>query len=295
MHSCSPWSPPPAPRAQRAYAPYSRFAVGAALLDEHGRIHAGCNIENAAYPQGLCAEASALAHLVLAGRHAHPGRGGGRRRTRAGHALRRLPPEAARVCGRRRAGVGGRPARGPRAVHAGRTAAGELRPGPPAAGDGREHRSPRLEDAIDAQRGPDPRHRPRIRGIAVLLGSGWSALAEPVQDAVDDPVRRAAGLPGARRRRAMPAGCGWAASAARDVAVLRGRKHAYETGDPAAMKGAIRTLAALRRAGAGADQCRRQPGLRHAARRADADQRPPEHGAALAAARRGGRRSASST
>ena len=53
-------------RAQ-AYAPYSKFSVGAALLDEQGRVHAGCNIENAAYPQGLCAEASALAHLVLAG------------------------------------------------------------------------------------------------------------------------------------------------------------------------------------------------------------------------------------
>ncbi|MBC7726207.1 MAG: cytidine deaminase, partial [Microbacteriaceae bacterium] len=52
---------------ERAYAPYSRFKVGAALLDEQGRLHAGCNIENAAYPQGQCAEASAIAHLVLAG------------------------------------------------------------------------------------------------------------------------------------------------------------------------------------------------------------------------------------
>ena len=52
---------------ERAYAPYSKFAVGAALLDEQGHVHAGCNIENAAYPQGQCAEASALAHLVLAG------------------------------------------------------------------------------------------------------------------------------------------------------------------------------------------------------------------------------------
>ena len=52
---------------EKAYAPYSKFAVGAALLDEAGRVHAGCNVENAAYPQGLCAEASALAHLVLAG------------------------------------------------------------------------------------------------------------------------------------------------------------------------------------------------------------------------------------
>jgi cytidine deaminase len=51
----------------RAHAPYSRFRVGAALLDEAGRIHAGCNVENAAYPQGLCAEAGALARLVADG------------------------------------------------------------------------------------------------------------------------------------------------------------------------------------------------------------------------------------
>lgn len=50
-----------------AHAPYSGFKVGAAVLDEQGRIHAGCNVENAAYPQGLCAEAVALGHLVLAG------------------------------------------------------------------------------------------------------------------------------------------------------------------------------------------------------------------------------------
>lgn len=52
---------------ERAYAPYSRFQVGAALLDEQGRIHAGCNVENAAYPQGQCAEASAIGQLILAG------------------------------------------------------------------------------------------------------------------------------------------------------------------------------------------------------------------------------------
>jgi cytidine deaminase len=50
-----------------AYAPYSQFRVGAAVLDEAGRVHAGCNVENAAYPLGQCAEANALAQMVLAG------------------------------------------------------------------------------------------------------------------------------------------------------------------------------------------------------------------------------------
>ncbi len=52
---------------KNAYAPYSHFLVGAAILDEQGRIHGGCNVENAAYPEGVCAEASALSAMVLAG------------------------------------------------------------------------------------------------------------------------------------------------------------------------------------------------------------------------------------
>ncbi len=51
----------------RAYAPYSRFRVGAAIRGASGRIHAGCNVENAAYPVGACAEAGALAAMILAG------------------------------------------------------------------------------------------------------------------------------------------------------------------------------------------------------------------------------------
>src|ERR1035437_5357743 len=51
----------------QAYAPYSSYRVGAAVLDDQGRIHAGCNVENAAYPEGVCAEASALSAMVLAG------------------------------------------------------------------------------------------------------------------------------------------------------------------------------------------------------------------------------------
>ena len=51
----------------QAYAPYSRFQVGAAIRCERAIIHAGCNVENAAYPQGVCAEAGAISSLILSG------------------------------------------------------------------------------------------------------------------------------------------------------------------------------------------------------------------------------------
>jgi len=50
-----------------AYAPYSRFRVGAALRSESGSVHSGCNVENAAYPQGACAETGAISAMALAG------------------------------------------------------------------------------------------------------------------------------------------------------------------------------------------------------------------------------------
>ena len=52
---------------QNAYARYSGFAVGAALIDDQGRLHVGCNVENAAYPLGSCAEAGAIAAMVQEG------------------------------------------------------------------------------------------------------------------------------------------------------------------------------------------------------------------------------------
>ncbi len=51
----------------KAHAPYSSFHVGAAVLDEHGHIHMGCNVENAAYPEGICAEANAIGSMVTEG------------------------------------------------------------------------------------------------------------------------------------------------------------------------------------------------------------------------------------
>ncbi|SDT36701.1 cytidine deaminase [Paenibacillaceae bacterium GAS479] len=52
---------------RRAYVPYSHFQVGAALLDEHGHIHQGCNVENAAYSPCNCAERTALFRAIADG------------------------------------------------------------------------------------------------------------------------------------------------------------------------------------------------------------------------------------
>jgi cytidine deaminase len=51
----------------RAYAPYSRFKVGAAILVQSGTIYPGSNVENAAYPVGTCAEAAAIAAMIHGG------------------------------------------------------------------------------------------------------------------------------------------------------------------------------------------------------------------------------------
>ncbi len=50
-----------------AHAPYSGYRVGAALIDDTGTLHTGCNVENAAFPEGTCAEANAIGSMVAAG------------------------------------------------------------------------------------------------------------------------------------------------------------------------------------------------------------------------------------
>ena len=52
---------------ENAHVPYSQFKVGAAFLTENGSIISGCNVENAAYPQSQCAEASAMGNLISSG------------------------------------------------------------------------------------------------------------------------------------------------------------------------------------------------------------------------------------
>ena len=47
-----------------AYAPYSNFSVGAAILSENDKLFGGCNVENAAYPEGTCAEAGAISAMI---------------------------------------------------------------------------------------------------------------------------------------------------------------------------------------------------------------------------------------
>lgn len=52
---------------ENAYSKYSDFKVGAALVDNVGNVHIGCNVENSAYPQGHCAETGAIAAMISSG------------------------------------------------------------------------------------------------------------------------------------------------------------------------------------------------------------------------------------
>ena len=161
--------------AGRAYAPYSNFPVGAALRTTDGRRYAGANVENAAYPQGQCAEASAIGALVAGGGGriaevvvAAPSRelctpcGGCRQRLR----------EFAR---RRRAD----PPRRPRARAPHDDARASCCRSPSA-------RSTSPHDAPPPTSSPSARPASR-RGSGLMLGSGLGELADRLDDRVEIP------------------------------------------------------------------------------------------------------------
>ena len=173
----------------RAYAPYSRFRVGAVLRGANGKLYAGCNVENAAYPQGWCAEASAIAAMVADGETRIVEAVVMGERRGAVHAVRRLPPEAARVRGRQPADPSLRSARAAPHDDSGRTAAAVLRPRQPQAQEGRT-----LMDAAASR----SRRSARASGTSRRSPESCSARASATSPRRSKAARRSpmADLPG---------------------------------------------------------------------------------------------------
>src|SRR3954454_22305453 len=213
-----------------AYAPFSNFPVGAALRATSGRVYAGCNVENAAFPQGQCAEASAIGAMVAGGDREIVeavviGGGpdlcspcGGCRQRLAEFAAPETPIHLCVPEGLRRT-----------------VTLGELLP---LAFSGRNlgaaAPAPTAEGWRRAFAGLAPH-------VAVVLGSGLGAFAEGVEDAVeidyaDIPDFPRPSVPGHAGRMVLGRCAGV------PVAVLRGRVHLYGGREPGPV---LRWLAAL--------------------------------------------------
>jgi xanthosine phosphorylase len=217
-----------------AHAPYSNFQVGAAVRTDSGAIFAGANVENASFPEGNCAEASALAAMVAAGERriveALVVAAGERLCTPCGGCRQRLsefgsPETLVHLCdpgGLRRT-----------------VTLGELLPLSFALGDGTS--APAAATAIDVIQAAAPQFQPRV---GLILGSGLGAIADALDDAIVLPY---ADLPGFPR----PSVEGHAGRlvlgrlAGVPVACLQGRVHLYEGLPAAAVNVLVRTLKAL--------------------------------------------------
>lgn len=217
---------------ERAYAPYSNYKVGAAIRGASGGIHVGANVENAAYPQGNCAEASAIAAMISSGETriaevAVIGTGsalctpcGGCRQR-----LREFAAETVKIhlCD----------AKGIRKT----VTLADLLPmsfGPDHLGG----KAPAGIDAAEVIRARAPKLKPKT---VLVLGSGLGSVADAIKGAVTIPYKDLPGFP-------RPSIAGHAGRLVLGklggvpVAVLQGRVHLYEGASADAMTGPLRLL-----------------------------------------------------
>jgi len=218
----------------RAWAPYSGFAVGAALRAATGRVVAGCNVENVAYPLGQCAEATALGALVTAGEQ----------RVVEVLVVAEGPPPCT-PCGgcRQRLAEFAEPAT---PVHVAApdgsvllsTTLGELLPLAFRSGS---RSVPGRAAAVEVVRARAPGFLPVI---GLVLGSGLGSVAERIEPVADLDMRELPGFPlpaveGHRGRLRLGELAGI------PVACLQGRPHLYEGHPPAQLAQPLRLLRAL--------------------------------------------------
>jgi len=220
---------------ERAYAPYSGFAVGAALVADDGRTYAGANVENAAFPQGQCAEASAVGAMIAGG-----GRrieavcvvaGGERLIAPCGGCRQRLAEFAGPDVPVHLADL-----EGVRAT----VTVGELLPH----GFGGEHLARAADAPTDAVDRLAALPGAREARIAVVLGSGLGAVVERLSDRAELPYTELAGFP-----RPSVEGHAGVVTAGElggvPILALQGRAHLYEGAPPSAITAPVRALRAL--------------------------------------------------